>query len=162
MGRLARSLSVIAVLATLALPSWTETPSIEGRWVLVEQTYGQGATNLAPRAPALHLDVATGLDAPRVLVWTGEQEARPWPAVPADGTPAVLEVLAKDVHADGLHSEYRLSPPSGIGWTLDMTESYALDPDSGELVGKLSVSMSREGEPRGSFVLHRRFERVSR
>jgi hypothetical protein len=164
MGRLARSLAVVAAVVALAAPSLSGTPSIEGRWVLVEQSYGRGDSNLARRAPDLHLDVIGGLDTTRVLVWSGadDGDALPWPAVVTREAPATLEILEKNVESGRLHSRYLLRPPTEDGLTLEMVETYTLDPDGGALAGELSVRMFRQGEPRGSFVLHRRFERVSR
>jgi hypothetical protein len=161
---LVASLFVLVVVVAHAEPRAID--GLDGRWVLAEQTYGRGASNLAERAPDLHLDVAVDLDRADVKVWSGGEVRRalPWPAVVAGGTPARLDVLEKSVDAGQgkLRTSYRIRPPTEDGLTLDILEQYSLTDDGESLEGTVTVRMTRRGEPRGSFVLHRRFVREPR
>ena len=44
--------------------------------------------------------------------------------------------------------------------TSEIVEEYRVSEDGKALTGTVTVSRIRGGEPRGSFVLHRRFERL--
>lgn len=163
--RIARRLSAIAALVALASICVHAGP-LEGRWRLAEQTYESGGSNLAERAPVLHLDVAEEPGHTNVTVWSGVDArlARSWPAMVIDGLPPNIQILERSVDAAAgtLHSRYRIEPPSSEGNTVDIVEDYALSAAGDELKGTMTVELSRDGEPRGSFVLHRRFVREPR
>jgi hypothetical protein len=138
---------------------------LEGRWVLAEQTYEKGGTDLAARNKPVHLEVIAGADRVDVRTWQGEiRDARAWPAVPETGVAgATVEVLEKavDAAAGRLDARFRILPPDGVGLVLDVRESYELGADGASLVGRVVVSMSLDGAPRGGYTLERRFERVA-
>jgi hypothetical protein len=156
-------------LALLALAIHAESPaegSLRGLWVLAEQTYQKSGSNLARRSPELHLDVSVDLNLTEVKVWSGNdaRTARSWPAVLAGETAAQIEMLEKtvDVKTGNLRTHYRIHPPDEDGLTVDILEVYALEPDGESLNGTLTVKLSRGDQPRGSYVLHRRFVREPR
>jgi hypothetical protein len=164
---MSRRLLAASLLALLAVASRAAPPDgLAGRWVLAEQTYGKGGSNLAARAPDLRLDVAVDLERTEVKIWSGGDAALalPWPAVVAEGASAELQVLEKtvDAGAGSLRTRYRIRPPTDDGLTLDVVEVYTLDVKGDALNGTVTVEMSLRGEPRGGFVLHRRFVREPR
>jgi hypothetical protein len=151
-------LSFLPLAALAAPPS-----SIEGRWTLVHQSYGRGDANLAETDRPLRLEFAregAGLSA---RIWVGDEraEARSWPAWVVEGEALPLEIKQWDVEsaAGTVTARYQVQPSQSGKTILDVVEAYHLDKESQELVGAVTVTFLADGEKRGSYVLHRRFER---
>jgi hypothetical protein len=168
MVRLALRLAVLAATLVFTIGHLSAQSSkpgpLEGKWVLAEQSYGKGTSNLAKRAPGLHLQIGVGLGTPDVTVWSEGEPPQPWPSMTVDKAVAPSEILERTVDVDGGHlsARYRVSPPAEDGLTLDISEIYSLSAGGDALNGTYTVHLSRDGEPRGSFVLHRRFVRAPR
>ena len=135
-----------------------------GHWKLVEQTYGAGDQNLAPRGEGLHLDVGVGVREGQVSTWVdgAPDDVRAWPAIFVRDTPATVEVRTRvvDPRTGTLTATYRVNSREPGGLVLEIEEAYALDPDGAFLAGRVSIEMFRDGEPRGGYELRRRFERA--
>ena len=158
----------IVILAACALVC-TSAPiaaggGIGGHWKLVEQTYGGGGQNLAPRGDGVHLDIGKGVREGQVSTWldVAPDDVRPWPALFVRDAPASLEVRSRviDTRAGEMTAAYRVDSREPGGLVLEIVESYALDGDGAFLVGQVTIEMYRDGERRGGYELHRRFERA--
>lgn len=166
MGRTALHLAVLAAVLIYAIGHTGAEPLkpdlLEGKWVLVEQSYGKGTSNLAKRAPGLHLQISVALGTPEVTVWSDGESPQPWPSMTVDKAATPSEVLERTVDLNGgsLSARYRVTPPTEGGFTLDISETYSLSAGGDALNGTYTVKLSRDGEPRGSFMLHRRFVRA--
>ena len=150
--------SVLALVALAAPPS-----SPEGLWTLVHQSYGRGEANLAEPDRPLRLELTregAGLSA---RIWVGDDiaEARSWPAWVVEGRALPLEIKRRDSDsaAGTVSVRYQVRPSEAGELVLDVVEAYHLDEESKELVGTVTVTFLAGGEKRGSYVLHRRFER---
>ena len=151
-------LSFLPLVALAAPPSFPE-----GLWTLVHQSYGRGDANLAEPDRPLRLEFireGAGLSA---RTWVGDEraEARSWPAWVAEGKALPLEIKRWDVEsaAGTVTVRYQVRPSESGKTILDVVEAYHLDKESRELVGTVTVTFLADGEKRGSYVLHRRFER---
>ena len=137
--------------------------SLEGRWVLVEQHYGEGRSNLAPDERPVRLEFVHEGGRLTGKVWAGatEAEARPWPVAPARGASAEPRVrdYSSSPRLDRVRVEYSVEPAPGDGLVLEIVEEYRLVDEGKALEGSVRVAFVRHGEPRGSYVLHRRYER---
>jgi len=168
MKKLALTL-VLAVLVMVQPALASDLPgSIEGQWTLVHQTYGEGDWNLAGLDRPVHLEILLARGAPQVRIWAGADKAAalPWPAWVADTEPRPLTLMERtlDPAAGLLRARYRITPTdSNDGLVLEIEENYKVTRDGAVdvMIGKLIVRFIREGKPRGSYVLHRRFERVA-
>lgn len=164
MGPMPRRLIAGILLSFLPLAVLAASPSsIEGRWTLVHQSYGRGDANLAEADRPLRLEFAregAGLSA---RTWVGDERAgaRSWPAWVVEGEALPLEIKRWDVAsaAGTVTVRYQVQPSASGTTVLDVVEAYHLDKESGELVGTVTVTFLADGEKRGSYVLHRRFER---
>jgi hypothetical protein len=170
MQRVALSLFVVffvvsGVVSSVVALSAGPPASIEGDWILVEQSYGGGRANL-PVSP--DLDQRLSLEvrregagfAARVRAGRRDKSNRTWPAwVTADG-PLPLEVLERtfDAVAAGFSARYHVWPSRNGDTTLEVVERYRLE--GTDLVGTVHVTFERDGQRRGSYTLHRRFERA--
>jgi hypothetical protein len=63
------------------------------------------------------------------------------------------------VAGDRVFARYRVDPSPGDDLVLVVTEEYSVVEDGEALVGTVRVEFRRDGEDRGSYLLHRRFER---
>ena len=164
--RFARKIAAVSVLALLAA-AWPAPAlcagSLEGRWVLVEQHYGEGRSNLAPDDRPVKLEFSLEGNRLTGRVWAGDAEANavPWPAAPVKGEPVPAQVrdYSSSPRLDRVRVEYSAEPAPGDGLVLEIVEEYRLVDEGKTLEGSVTVAFVRDGEPRGSYVLHRRFER---
>lgn len=60
---------------------------------------------------------------------------------------------------DRVRVEYDFEPNPDDDLVLEIVEEYRVVDDGRALEGRVRVAFVRAGEPRGSYVLHRRFER---
>jgi hypothetical protein len=150
-------------LLLLLAASGLQAASIEGHWLLVEQHYGNGQANFAPLDAPVHLEFAMEGAGLAGKIWEGESRAAAaaWPAFDAGDGLLPLQMAQRliDPLSGVARAEYtvQLSPPDGL--VLKIVEEYRLTDKGDFLVGSTTVSFLRAGEPRGSYVLHRRFER---
>ena len=158
------ALSLVAALLSVSFLSGAP-PTIEGDWVLVEQSYGTGRANLPVAmdlGERLSLEVyreGAGFGA-RVRAAQRDKNSRAWPVWATDDGPLPLEVLERtfDAAASGFGARYHVWPSSNGDTLLEVVERYRLD--GAALVGTVHVTFERGGERRGSYTLHRRFEKA--
>jgi len=157
--RLALALPLLLLLALSGALAGT----LEGHWVLVEQNYGQGKANFAPTDAPVHLEFFMEGAEMAGKVWAGESRATAadWPAFDAgDGLlPLQMEERRIDPLSGFARAEYAVQPSPPDGVVLKVVEEYRVADKGESLIGTTTVSFMRDGEPRGSYVLHRRFER---
>jgi len=151
----------LLILTTLvAAPSGTGT--LEGRWVLVEQTYEQGSNNLADGERPLHLELRPGPQGWGGRIWAGDDEAGalPWPAFRAGRAPAPPRIVERNEDPAGreIAVRYRVAVEPESGFEIEVTETYRLA-DDGTLAGTMKVLFLTPDGERGSYRLFRRFER---
>ena len=159
--KIARLLLVGVVALTLSQATFGA--SVLGEWKLVEQSYGKGTANtVRADEPALHLAFARqGANVRGTLrMGTLQVSEYEWPRVVRDDS-REISVLEKTLseNEDSIVARYRVEPSPGDDLVLFITESYRLSEDGSSLVGTVLVEFNRHGEDRGSYILHRRFER---
>lgn len=161
-----RALAVISALAALATAGSVSAaePGLAGRWRLVEQTYGRGEANLEPAGTPLILEFLPqgGGFVGRVHPEASQASARPWPAWQASGRELPLQILDPPGLTKGgaIRAHYLVEPSAGDPVVLDVVETYRVDPGGDSLSGTVEVTFRLGDETRGSYTLHRRFERV--
>lgn len=137
--------------------------TVEGRWVLVEQHYGKGRSDLAPHEQPVNLEFVLRAGSLDGRIWAGDSDAKAvrWPALAVEGEPlpARVKTYRSSPHLDSVTVEYTVSPSADDDLVLEIVEEYRLVDDGRALEGSVRVAFVRGGEPRGSYVLHRRFER---
>jgi hypothetical protein len=132
---------------------------VDGRWRLVEQRYGEGAGNLGELDREIRLIVGGAPDGSGIGLLAGE--AYPWPSWVADAGPARLEILERrlDRALGSLSVRYLVDAVAGDPLVLEVEERYVLDAAGNALEGEVRVRFRYDGEDRGGFTVHRRFER---
>jgi hypothetical protein len=147
----------------VALGAAAARPGLEGRWRLVEQRYGEGRSNLAGGDTPLWLEFAQEGARLTCRIWVADPAARAmaWPAPPAGGPagPIAIEQLRIDAPSGRAMARYTArgaGPEPEVLWVI---EDYALSTDGASLAGTVTVGVMQDGEPRGRYVLHRRFAR---
>jgi hypothetical protein len=166
------NLMLFAVLASVIPLSAGSEPGapLAGRWKLSEQVYD--STRQQARDSGQHLRVeqnapvlsfeARGVLPPRATVRFGAgSTVHEWPAVLAGDEPVEIELIdrAIDLRRGTARAHYRIPPPGGRGWTLEIVESYSIE-DGDSLAGTMTVSMIRDGKDPGGYALRRRFVRA--
>jgi hypothetical protein len=155
--------TIVSLILILLLCTGAGLPaSLEGDWVLVEQQYGKGGRNIYDDDLPLRLSVRLGSGAPVVTLHAGDHDPVPWPAWIGPSGPAEIRLEERfiDAATGTLRARFVLSSPDEPGFTYQVDEEYRLAAAGDAIAGTLTVSFFREGEPRGSFVLTSRFERV--
>ena len=73
-----------------------------------------------------------------------------------------IEILRREIlpGGGGLRASYVVAPSEGDGLLLEVDEAYALKPGGEALSGIVKVVFRQGAETRGSYTLHRRFERL--
>lgn len=151
--------AVLALLVSGAGPAL----ALEGRFVLVEQTYERGGRNLAPLDAPVHIEIATSPDGVRARVWAGEDAAAsvPWPAILVDGGALPVEIASVGrTAAGGIEARYRTRPAAADDVVLEVREVYEPSSDGNALVGTVEIRFTEGEGNRGGYTLHRRFERA--
>ena len=154
-------LLLLAVLPLLLAAS-SPAADLAGTWRMVEQSYGEGSNNLADLSRPLYLELSRTPAGWAGKIWAGDEGAAPvdWPAFANDlGLLPVELIELEQGRADEVRARYRVRPAENDSLVLEVLEAYRLD-DDGALRGTLSVKFTTPQGERGSFVLHRRFERV--
>lgn len=136
--------------------------SLEGDWLLVEQHYGQGARNILGDELPTRLSIRLGAGAPVVTIHAGDYPGLPWPAWIGPDGPVAVELRSRSVDPSSgtVSAGFTLASPSDPGFVFHVREEYRLTAEGDALTGTMTVFFEREGQPRGSFVLTSRFERV--
>lgn len=160
-----RSAAAVAAAVIILLAPALAQPPLEGRWVLVEQTYGKGKANLAGQEQPVCLEFYTdggGQQAARA--WRADESSASWgwPVWLAEGKPLPLRLLQRSVDpgAGTVAVRYTVQPSAGDSMVLEVEESYRLEEAGTALVGTVKATFRVGEETRGGFVLHRRFERM--
>ena len=137
--------------------------TIDGRWRLVEQTYGLGSAGSASEAPRLRIELEHASGRVAGQVWLAGHESRraSWPAMFRDDEPVPVLVVANEVSAaaDGLRVRYVTADPHDERNVLEIEEEYRVVEDGAALVGSVSVRVRHDEKDVGGYRLHRRFER---
>lgn len=137
--------------------------TLEGRWELVEQQYGEGRANQAPQEEPVWLEFSRDGEKLNGSIWAGasRSQAVAWPAHGAgeDRAPVRVRQITTGPLLDQVRAAYTVEPAPGNETLLEVVEEYRLSDGGKALEGTVTVSFFRDGKPRGSYVLHRRFER---
>ena len=156
---LAAALLGLSTGAAAAAPGGT----IEGRWLLVEQSYGEGGTDLASGADPVRLEFAREGAGHAGRLGRPDQPAAAWswPAWEASGRLLPVRILERSEAPGGtaILVRYTVQPAEGDATLLEIVESYAVDPATGDLAGTVKVTFLTEEGPKGGYTLRRRFER---
>jgi hypothetical protein len=152
--------SIASVLVAALAAGAALAGSLEGRWRLVEETYGEGKGNLAGDHRPVELEfVRNGPELVATIRLAREGPALAWPAAPAaDRTLRVLDREVAPVEGRA-RIRYVVEPAPGDDLALEIVEDYRVAAD-GTLAGTVDVTLLRAGEHAGSYRLHRRFERL--
>jgi hypothetical protein len=160
--RSVRSIGVTVLLLLAAVTAAAAGP-LEGRWHLVHESYGKGKGNLAGEHRPVDLEFKrVGGELSGAM---RTDEVRPfvsWPFAPADRSADAIRVVERAVAAeeDRVRVRYVIEPRPGDDLALDIVEEYRVVEEGRALVGRVTVAFVDDGEPRGSYELHRRFERL--
>jgi hypothetical protein len=153
---------ILAVLATLSAVALAGE-SIEGRWRLVEQSYGKGRGDIPEAGSPVLIEfrrTPTGITG---RVWAGDEKttAADWPMLfTADGPrPVRLREIESPPTGDRVRARYEVEPSGQEGGVLEIIEEYRLSDDGTALLGTVTVSLSHDGKSAGSYSIRRRFER---
>jgi hypothetical protein len=137
--------------------------SVEGRWVLVEQHYGKGKSNLAPQDQLLHMEFVVEGGRINGKVWAGHEAASAvrWPAMAVEGQ--AVQGRVKELYtapdSKSVRASYTVDPSPSDDLVLEIVEEYRVVDGGKGLKGTVTVTFLRGGDRRGSYTLHRRFER---
>lgn len=150
-----------------ALGAKTEALSLEGKWILINQRYGQGNANLANIEKPVYLEFTYIGSQLHGKIWAESDqsetltEALSWPAFVNDNGLVPVEVIkiVIDNISGTAYAHYRVKPSSNDDLILDILEQYQITEQGKALKGEMKVSLKQGETNRGSFVLHRRFER---
>ena len=137
--------------------------TLDGRWRLVEQTYGLGSAASASEAPRLRLELTHAAGRIAGQVWLAGHESRrtSGPAMFRDDEPLPVLVVANEVSAaaDSVRVRYVTDDPDDDKNVLEIEEDYRLVEDGAALAGSVTVRVRHDGKDVGGYRLHRRFER---
>jgi hypothetical protein len=154
--------ALIIALALVSLPV-VAGATVEGRWRLVDQTYGpDGSDLLRGRAP-VRLELTLAPSGPRGRVWYEGDDRAPveWPTPLA--APAVSETERPRIELSSsgnrIRARHAFAMEGEPDARLEIVEDYQVESAGSTLVGTVTLRLVRDGEPAGEYVLHRRFER---
>lgn len=136
---------------------------LEGRWRLVEQTYGEGSANLASSDKPFHLELRDSGGRLSGKVWSDDaSRALDWPAIDLAAERPPIRILDSSLEpgSDRIRVRYRVRPVPEEDVELEIVERYRLSDGGEALVGTVEVSFHRDGKTSGSYRLERRFERT--
>ncbi|MDQ7007116.1 MAG: hypothetical protein Q9Q40_07775 [Acidobacteriota bacterium] len=162
MARIVRGLFAFCVLllgAGLAVVASGPT-TLEGRWRLSEQYYGEGRHDFQGPGDRLEVVFRTrGAALTGRLLWADDLQAE-WPAYPAPGGAARLDRVRSTVAPDlrSATASYRVLPAPGDDTYLLVDEQWTLAGDD-RLECRVTLRFERRGRVRGGFAWHRVFVR---
>jgi hypothetical protein len=138
--------------------------ALEGEYRLVDQRYGDGGANLVEDEASVRIRIERSAAGAVATLTAGGSAPHPWPAFVTDGGALAIEMIERrdDEAACALHARYRVRPSDDL--TLEIVEDYRCAEGGKALVGTYTASfLARDADgglsPRGSYTLHRRFER---
>jgi hypothetical protein len=155
-----------AVCALTLLSPLAAAGPLEGRWILTEQSYGEGRTDLASGEP-LVLELYRQGERTEGRILAGEAasgaapQAHTWPIWIAEGRVLPGRILEREIDpALGVvRARYEVKPSEGDDLVLEVQEEYLLEEGGSALVGTVKIQFRAGDEARGGYTLHRRFER---
>ena len=149
----------MALLGLAAVPS----PTLVGKWKLVEQRYGSGNANLVSFEAFVRLEFFVSEGRLVGRIWAGEDPAKAlvWPALLTEHGPHPVDVrqITIDPGANLARAVYRPRPSSPDGEALEIVEEYRVADGGSVLLGTVTIKSLGPGEAAGSYILRRRFER---
>jgi len=154
-----RFIFAVAALSAAALVSAAGGSTLEGRWLLEEQSYGSGKANQAQVAEPLRMEFYRKGEDLAGRIWFGGTSADsiPWPSL------VQAKIRSQQVDfspaEDRVRARYRTESASGADVVLEITEEYRVTEGGTSLSGTVTVAVLRGGKPGGSYVLERRFRR---
>ena len=163
MNSLAYRGAVAALMALLGLAA-VPSPTLVGKWKLVEQRYGSGNANLASLEASVRLEFFASEGRLVGRIWAGEDPAKAlaWPALLMEHGPHPVDIrqITIDPGANLARAVYRPRPSSPDGEALEIVEEYRVAEGGAALLGTVTVrSLGAEGAA-ASYVLKRRFEKA--
>jgi hypothetical protein len=133
--------------------------TLEGRWSLVEQRYGEGQHDFAREDGAITVVFSLERGALQgVVSWDRGRDR--WPAYPTPDGPAPVTETSRTVSPDlsRVEARYRVPSREPGGTDLLVHERWRLtDADRAEV--RVEITFERRGEQRGSFAWRRVFVR---
>ena len=158
--KLLRSLAPILVLLG-TLPALAQA-TIEGRWQLIEQSYGEGRANLvAAEEQPLWLEFVR-----RGVALEGRVQTDPtgkrflWPRLSTSSSQVGIDERTVSADEREIRVKYRVMPSADDDVVLIVTEQYRLADQGRSLIGTVEVVFRQTGKKDGSYRLHRRYERL--
>jgi hypothetical protein len=153
-------MAVVTIVA--AVSTSIAGATLEGRWRLIEQRYESGQADLVRGDSPLHLEFVLDGGKLKGKAWGGSERAgaRDWPTVGATEDERQIRIERFEQTVDRVKVHYRVAPVAGDDLYLEITEDYQVTADGQNLAGSATIVFRRGGERKGSYTLHRRFERV--
>jgi len=137
--------------------------TLEGRWRLVEQRVGTGEANQASADTPLRLEFYLSGASLAGRIWTAEKRPRafPWPSFLPDNVALPVRPVQVTISAvgDTARAIYRVHASEEGYPILQVEEEYRLAEGGRALIGTVKITSLKGGEPAGSYLLHRRFEK---
>ena len=158
-----RAQHAIVALAALLLLAAYPSPSLEGRWKLVEQRYGSGQAGRVIIDPPVRLEFFVSGGKLAARIWPALSSSHPmeWPAYLSEHAAHRVEVRQVLIHPGEniARAVYRVKPASSDGDEVEIREEYRLAEEGGALVGTVRVTAIGKEGTAGTYVLQRRFVR---
>ncbi|MCP3980912.1 MAG: hypothetical protein GY716_16540 [bacterium] len=158
--------TAVLLVVLVLFGSSAHAATVIGEWTLVEQTYGEGKSNLVDEdAAPLRLEFfRQGHEVHgKLRVGAGDESVHSWPRLVADSSRGVdIEERRVSAGEDRIVTRYRVDPSPGDDLFLEVTEDYQVVEGGAALIGTVRVRFERHGKDKGSYVLHRRLERTDR
>jgi hypothetical protein len=159
-------LSAIILLTCFAIFASSLDTSLKGTWILAYQSYGKGKANLANIEEPVFIEFFFEGNKLAARIWAGEDssQALSWPAFVNDQGPLPIEAIELELNEINgtAYAHYRVKPSPTDDLILDIHEHYKIAEQGNTLTGKMEVTFLRNDANRGSYTLHRRFERKNR
>jgi hypothetical protein len=155
--------AVAALMALLGLAA-APSPTLVGKWKLVEQRYGSGNANLASLDAPVRLEFFASGGRLVGRIWAGEDPTRAlqWPALLTEhgAHPLDIRQITIDPGANLARAVYRPRPSSPDGEPLEIVEEYRVAEEGAALLGTVTIRSLGSGGTTASYVLKRRFEKI--
>ena len=154
------SSSLICIVAVLFAAAAVAGP-LEGRWKLVEQTYGEGRSDTLDLRKPLRLEFVRQGGGLVGWTWSSEsgREVSRWPSLLTGEGRVRIEKIDLPSDEDRVRARYSVTTESDDRVKLDFVEEYSVGEDRKTLTGTVTVSLVRDGRPAGSYLVRRGFVR---
>jgi len=152
---------LLICIAALLVASIAHAGPLEGRWKLVEQTYGEGQSDTLDVRKPLRLEfIRQGSE---LVGWTWSSESSHeivrWPSLLTGEGRVRIEQIDIAPGEDRVRTRYSATMDSDDRVRIDFVEDYSVGDDRKTLTGTVTISLVRDGRPAGSYVVRRRFVR---